>query len=219
MKEQECKALFSSALGRLQSDGASTAWLLFGLDKLHHELFFLRQDEHVRSISLKLKACVCFRQKSWPNGSKLHLTKTHPEMDVVFPSQTRARLRCDHAECVTKMLRSEWHLSPELKTLGSVSINNQNCVSHAHMHARALTARSYAKTARNRNCLVSQTLCVTDEAVELPPERIWGNHHCSVHWFTGAETLEQMVCRRWGPGGPQHCGLTAEPACFRQNLA
>lgn len=50
-------------------------------------------------------------------------------LDVGFPSQTQARLRCDHAECVTQILRSEWHLSPELKPLGSVSINTK-IVSH-----------------------------------------------------------------------------------------
>lgn len=73
----------------------------------------------------------------------LHLTKTHAEMclDVRFPSQTQARLRCDHAECVTKMPKSEWHLSPELKRLDSASINTK-IVFHMlkWMHAHWLLA-------------------------------------------------------------------------------
>lgn len=57
-------------------------------------------------------------------------------LDVGFPSQTQARLRCDHAECVTKMLRTEWHLSPEPKPLGSASINTEIvCHTLVCMHA------------------------------------------------------------------------------------
>lgn len=68
-----------------------------------------------------------------------------------FPGQTLARRRRDHAECVTKMLRSEQHLSPELKPLDSVSVNTKHFVSHAQMHAPAFTACS-ARAARNQNC-------------------------------------------------------------------
>lgn len=45
-------------------------------------------------------------------------------------------------------------------------------MSHARTHACALTARSYAKTARNRNCLACRAVCATDKAAALPPERI-----------------------------------------------
>lgn len=87
-------------------------------------------------------------------------------LDVSSPNQTQARLRCDHAKCVTKMLRCEWHLSPDLKPLGSASINL--CVT-----------RLYACTCIN--CLLickglPETgivwCCTTDKAVELPPEQI-----------------------------------------------
>lgn len=65
-------------------------------------------------------------EESWPHGRWLHLTTTHAEMclEVVrLPIQTQAKLRFDHAECVTKMPRSQWHLSQELKCLDSASIN------------------------------------------------------------------------------------------------
>lgn len=212
--EPKCKFLFfPSVLGRLQSSGSNRAALLFRLDKLRHEFFCWDMFDQLAS-SRKTASVL---EESWPHGRWLHLTTTHAEMclEVVrLPSQTQARLRCDHAECVTKMPRSQWHLSQELKCLDSASINT-----NAQMHARASTARLCANTARKRNRLVSQTLWSTDEAVELPPEQICGNHNCSVHEFTGADTLKQMVHRRWGQEVHSTVDLLQNQADFRQNLA
>lgn len=85
-------------------------------------------------------------------------------------------------------------------------------MSRALTHTHALTASLYANTARNRNCMVSRSAWAADKVVELPPERIWGNHCFLCASFLQDQRLSsRWFADRWGPGGPQYCGFTAEP--------
>lgn len=148
----------------------------------------------------------------------LHLTKTHAEMclEVRFPSQTQARLRCDHAECVTKMPKSEWHLSPELKRLDSASINTKivfHMLKCMHAHWLLALAQRLPETGIVwclKHCaLQSRRLSFLQSRFEA----------ITVHRFIGADTLEQMVHRRWGQEVHSAVDSPQNQTGFRQNLA
>lgn len=68
-------------------------------------------------------------------------------------------------------------------------------MSRAHTRAHALTASLYANTATNQNCMVSRAAWSADKAVELPPDLRQSLFALCII-FTGAETLQQMVCRQ-----------------------
>ena len=173
--------------------GSTVVWL----GQTTTRALLLRQQEHAPSINLKLKACVCPR-KSQPDAIRLHLTKTHPEMclDDGFPSQTQARLRCDHAEWITKMKRSERHLLPELKPLGPASVNTKIvCHTLIRMHAPQLLTRI------QRLPEIGVVWCVELYALQTRWLRFLQSGFQAITIALCIVLQEQRLCSRWFADG------------------
>lgn len=133
MKEHECKPLFSSAMSKVQSSGSSGA-----LSRKDCTTSFYRDNKNMlhqlasgckcaSALKKKKKASRIVEGYSWQKhiqDSALQ-AKHRPDCDAITSS------------CVTKKLTSEWHLSPELKPLGSASINTKivcHVLTRVHTH-------------------------------------------------------------------------------------
>lgn len=146
-------------------------------------------------------------EESWPHGRWLHLTTTHAEMclEVVrLPSQTQARLRCDHAECVTKMPRSQWHLSQELKCLDSASINTSSnactCINRSLVRKYCQKAESFGVS----NIVIYRQGGRASSRADLRQSLLL----CA--WVYRSRYFEADGSQTVRTGGPQYCRFTAK---------